>query len=138
MLPTSRDDAHGAWSFGARTGYAWGSGLAIQLRYDDLGVEAPPLQSDASVLQFATVGARYAIPYYVQPFAEALVGAAFFGDRARVGGVIGLGVAVPVERHLSLDFALRDYLADLDAEGGVRQAITAHLGVTVIFGGGRR
>ena len=130
MLGSGSDAAHGAWAFGARAGYQFSSGLSLQARFDDLGVHAP---DGSGPLLFATGGVRYVLPFIVMPFAEALVGTALYGPHASPGAGLGLGVALPVGRHLSFDFAARDWIADVD--GTVRHIPAFEIGLTVGFGG---
>ena len=130
MLGSGSDAAHGAWAFGARAGYQFSSGLSLQARFDDLGVRAP---DGSGPLLFASGGVRYVLPFIVMPFAEALVGPAFYGPHTSLGAGLGLGVALPVGRHLSFDFAARDWIADVD--GAVRHVPTFEVGITVGFGG---
>jgi hypothetical protein len=120
---------HG-WAFGVRTGYEWASGLALQARIDDLGVHT---SDGARSLMFVSGGIRYSLPLVVMPFADALVGTAFDATGASLGAAIGLGASVLVTRHLGIDVALRDWMADL--EGGIRHIPTATVGLQIGFGG---
>ncbi len=130
MLPGRVDGAHGAWAFGARAGYQWRSGLAAQVRFDDLGVGAP---DGSAPLLFATAGVRYSLPLVVMPFVEVLVGPAVYGAHVSPGAALGGGVSLPVLRHLAFDLSIRDWIAGID--GDVRHVVTAELGVSVGFGG---
>jgi hypothetical protein len=73
------------------------------------------------------------MPLVVMPFAEALLGPAFNGSHATPTAGIGLGVTLPVLRHLAFDVSVRDWIADLD--GGVRNVPTFQVGITVGFPG---
>lgn len=117
------------WAFGVRTGYAWASGLAIQARFDDLGVHT---SDGTGSMMFASAGLRYALPFVVMPFAEALVGPAFDSSGVALGASLGVGASILVTRHLAIDLALRDWIADLD--GGIRHIPTATLGLQIGFG----
>ncbi len=130
MLGSPSYPAEDAWSFGATAGYQWRSGLALQGRFDDLGV-APP-RGGGSLL-VASAGLRYSMPLVAMPFAEALVGPTFNGSHAAPAAGIGLGVSLPVLRHLALDLSVRDWIADLD--GAVRNTPTVELGFAVGFPG---
>jgi len=129
LLPSSRDAADGAWSLGARLGYQLRYGLALDARYDYLGV-AP--HADGRVLQTGAAGLRYSLPWYVEPFAEAALGCTFHGADVSIGGGVGLGISLPVGQHLAFDLALRDWITPLDGE--VRHVLSTHLGVTLTFG----
>ena len=130
MLGPGSPTAPNGWAFGARAGYEWANGLALEGRFDDLGMDPP--RGGGSLLT-ASAGVRYSLPLIVMPFAEALVGPAFNGTHATPTAGIGLGASLPVLRHLMFDFSLRDWIADLD--GGVRNIPTVELGITVGFGG---
>lgn len=120
---------HRGWAFGVRTGYEWASGLAIQARFDDLGVHT----SDGTTsLMFASAGLRYSFPFIVMPFVDALVGPAFDASGVSLGAAIGIGASIVVTRHLGIDLAFRDWIADLD--GSVRHVPTATVGVQIGFG----
>jgi hypothetical protein len=130
MVGAGADAAHGAFAFGAHAGYQWASGLSLQLRFDDLGVSPP---DGSGPLLLGTVGARYSLPLVLMPFAEALVGPAFHGSQVTPAAGLGLGVSLPVLRHLAFDLSVRDWIAGLD--GAVRNVPTAELGITVGFTG---
>ncbi len=118
-----------AWCFGARAGYQLASGLAIQARFDRLGVTAP----DASgSLMTASAGVRYSLPVVPMPFAEALIGPAFHGTDTSFSAILGVGASLLVARHLAFDASLRDALVDI---GGVHHVVTLTLGITAGFGG---
>ena len=124
---TPRDD--NAWCFGARAGYQLRSGLAVQVRYDHLGVTAP----DASgPMSFATAGVRYALPMEIEPFAEALVGPSFHGSDVSMGAGLGIGLGVILTRHAVFDVTARDWLFDIR---GVHHVPTVTLGLSAGFAG---
>jgi hypothetical protein len=126
----STDTPHDrSWTFGARAGYQLASGLAVQARFDRLGVTA----ADASGrLSAAAAGVRYSAPLFPLPFAEVLVGAAFHaGDQAPVAA-LGIGGSIPLTRHAQIDVSLRDWLVDIS---GVHHIPTATVGITAGFGG---
>jgi len=131
LLPSNRDAAEVGWAFGFRGGYQWRSGIALQVRFDDLGVNAPG--GGGGPLLLATAGVRYSLPLALMPFAEVLVGPTFYGSQVTPGAALGLGVSLPVLRHLAFDLSVRDWLADLG--GSVCNTPTVELGATVIFGG---
>ena len=118
-----------AWCFGARGGYQLRSGLAIQARYDHLGVSAP---DGAGALSFVSAGVRYGFPMEIEPFAEAMIGPAFHGGTISPGAALGLGLSLLATRHVAFDFAVRDWLVDIN---GVHHAPTVTLGITAGFGG---
>ena len=118
-----------AWCFGARGGYQFASGLAVQTRYDHLGLTAP---DGSGALSFISAGVRYAFPMEIEPFAEAMVGPALHGSVASPAAMLGVGVSVLATRHVAFDLALRDWLVDI---GGVHHAPAATLGITAGFGG---
>jgi len=117
------------WTFGIRAGYEWESGLALQARVDDLGTHTN--DGDQS-LTFCSVGVRYSLPFVVMPFVDALVGPAFDSSGTSFGAAIGVGASILVTRHLGVDLALRDWMADLD--GGIHHIPTATVGVQLGFG----
>ena len=118
-----------AWTFGVRAGYEWDNGIAVQARVDDLGIHT---NDGTEPLTFCTVGVRYSLPFVVMPFAEALVGPAFDSSGTSLGAGVGLGASILVTRHLGIDVALRDWMADLD--GGIRHVPTATVGIQLGFG----
>ena len=119
-----------AWTFGARVGYQWRSGLAVQLRFDDLGVA---VSRGGGSLLVGSGGLRYSLPFAIMPFAEALFAAVFDGSGASPAGGLGVGVSAPVARHLSIDLAVRDWIADLG--GSVCHLPTVMVGINIGFGG---
>ena len=88
------DPSRDGWGFGVRTGYAFGSGLELHLRYDDLGVEPSGARSP---LQLATMGLRYSVPFlFPMPFAEVDAGPAFILGDVDFGAGGALGLSFPV------------------------------------------
>jgi hypothetical protein len=125
----SDDPSQGAWAFGARVGWAFDNGLALHLRYDDLGVK--PAHSSAP-LQLATAGLRYSVPFLVPiPFAEVDVGPAFVAGDVQAGAGAGIGLSLPLGPLVVVDVAGRDWLVPV--AGTLRQTLTAGLGLTVTF-----
>jgi len=125
LVPVDRN----GWCYGARFGYQFASGVAIQARYDKLGVSAPDASGDLAV---ASAGVRYSVPVVPMPFAEALVGPAFHGTSTSPIVGLGVGASVFVARHVGFDVALRDWIVDL---GGVHHIPTVTLGISAGFGG---
>lgn len=118
-----------AWCFGARGGYQLASGLAVQARYDHLGLAAP----DASgALSFVSAGVRYAFPMEIEPFAEAMVGPALHGSTTSPGAALSVGLSVLASRHAAFDLTARDLLVDI---GRVRHVPSITLGITAGYGG---
>jgi hypothetical protein len=126
--PTTTPKYHG-WAFGVRTGYEWTNGIALQARVDDLGTHTG---SGNQPLSIASVGLRYSLPFVVMPFVDALVGPAFDNSGTSLGAAIGIGASIIVTRHLGVDVAVRDWMADLG--GGIRHIPTVTLGVQLGFG----
>jgi hypothetical protein len=128
-LPASDDPAHGSLALGVRAGWAFASGLALHVRYDDLGV-AP--SSSRSPLQAATAGRRYSLPFVAPlPFAEVDAGPAFVGGDVQFGAAAGLGASLPLGPYVLVDLVARDWLVSVAGE--LRQTVTAGLGLTVTF-----
>lgn len=123
---TPRDNA---WCFGARAGYQLASGLAVQARFDKLGVDAP---DGSGTLDTVSAGIRYSVPIVPMPFAEAMIGPTFHGSDAAVSAGVGVGLSLLVARHVAFDAAARDWIVDL---GGVHHIPTLTLGITAGFGG---
>lgn len=123
---TPRDSS---WCFGARTGYQLASGLAVQARFDKLGVDAPDGSGTLDAISF---GVRYSIPVVPMPFAEAMIGPTIHGSDASTSAGVGLGVSLLVARHVAFDGAVHDWIVDL---GGVRHIPTITFGITAGFGG---
>lgn len=122
--------ARGEWAFGAGVGYQWRSGLALDARFDDLGVGSP---SGSSPLLVGSGGVRYGVPIFVMPYVEARLGPAFYGPHATPTAGIGLGLGLPVFRHLAFELGGRDWIADVD--GAIRHVLSFELGVAVGFDG---
>jgi hypothetical protein len=122
-------DRTDSWCFGARAGYQLASGLAVQARFDRLGVTAP---DGSGTLMTASLGVRYSVPIVPMPFAEAAIGPAFHGSNVSPSAALGVGVSLLVARHLAFDASLRDWLVDID---GVHNVPTLMLGITAGFGG---
>ncbi len=130
VVARSSSDVHdNAWAFGARAGYQLRSGLAVQARFDKLGVTAPDL---SGAMMTAAFGVRYSVPIVPMPFAEALVGPAFHGSQTSPTAAIGVGASLVVARHVTFDGSLRDWIVDID---GVHHVPTVMLGITAGFGG---
>jgi len=128
MLANDRDGSLGSGAFGVRAGWAFANGLAVQLRYDDLGVE--PASSPAP-LQLATAGLRYSVPFLLpMPFAEVVAGPAFVRGGVQVGAGGGLGVSLPIGPIL-IDLLGRDWLVPV--ADSVRQTITVGVGLSVLI-----
>jgi len=68
----------------------------------------------------------------VMPFVEALVGSAFHDGDASLSGGLGIGLAMFVSRHASVDLTGRDWLVDID---GIHHVPTLTIGFTAGFGG---
>lgn len=123
------DTRSNAWCFGARGGYQLASGLAVQARYDHLGVDSP---DGSGALSFVSAGVRYAFPMEVEPFAEAMVGPALHGSTTSPGAALSVGLSVLASRHVAFDLAARDLLVDI---GGVNHIPSITLGITAGYGG---
>ncbi len=126
---TATDFHDNHWCFGARAGYQLPSGLAVQARFDKLGVTAPDASGE---LMTASFGVRYSVPIVPMPFAEALVGPAFHGGDTSFTVGVGIGASVVVARHVAFDASLRDWIVDI---AGVHHIPTLMLGITAGFGG---
>jgi hypothetical protein len=118
------------WTFGVRVGHEWKNGIAIQLRFDDLGARAGDPTGTTSV---ASAGVRYSLPFAIMPFVDALVGPAFESGQTSFAVGLGVGGSLLITRHLALDVALRDWMTDLGG-GGIRHIPTVTLGVQIGFG----
>lgn len=128
-LAVADDPAHGSPAFGVRAGWAFANGLALHLRYDDLGVEP---SSSPSPLQAVTGGLRYSLPFVEPlPFAEVDAGPAFVGGDAHFGAAAGLGASLPLGPYVLVNLVARDWLVPIAGE--LRQTLTAGLGLTVTF-----
>lgn len=117
------------WCFGARLGYQLPSGLAVQARFDKLGVDAP---DGTGGLDAVSGGIRYSVPMVPMPFAEASIGATFDAHDAAASAGIGVGLSLLAARHVSFDVAARDWIVDL---GGIHHIPTVTIGITAGFGG---
>ena len=118
------------WTFGVRAGHEWENGIAVQLRFDDLGARAG---DGASTLSVASAGVRYSLPFIVMPFVEALVGPAFEGGQTSFAAGLGVGGSLLITRHLAFDLAFRDWMTDLGG-AGIRHVPTVTVGVELGFG----
>jgi hypothetical protein len=129
LLPAGLEPARGSFTFGARAGWAFAQGLAVHVRYDDLGVRP---RAGFYPLQLATAGLRYSVPFLVPlPFAEVDAGTAFAAGGIRFGAGAGLGLSVPLGPHVLIDVVGRDWLVPV--AGLLRQTLTGSLGLTVAF-----
>lgn len=129
MTGAGDDPARSAAAFDFRAGYAWRWGMSVQARFDDLGVEGP---AHAGPLLMPSIGARYGFPLVAMPFVEANLGAAFDKKHASPAAMPGVGLAIPIHRHVMIDISGHDVIADVD--GGVRHTLLFGLGVAVGFG----
>lgn len=129
-LPANADPAHSGWGFGLRAGYQLASGLAPQLRFDDLGITLPG--QDHAVL-CATAGLRYVLPLFPMPYVEVGAGPAFVGSSASMAAAVAIGLAIPVVRHVEVDVSARDWI--VGSKGDVRQVLGFGVGLAVGFGG---
>ena len=133
-IASGDDPMHDAFTFGVRGGYELRNGLAIQLRYDDLGVKpelaGPP--SSPSPVQLGTFGVRYAMPFlFPLPFFEAMWGPRVYGGSVSLGGGLGLGASFPIGGFVRIDASARDWLMEIDDR--VRQILTFDVGLAVSF-----
>jgi hypothetical protein len=128
--PANADPAHSGWGFGLRAGYQLASGLAPQLRFDDLGI-TPPGQDH--VVLCATAGLRYVLPLFPMPYVEVGAGPAFVGSGASIAGAVAIGLALPVARHVEVDVSAHDWI--VSPGGNLRQVLGFGVGVAVGFGG---
>jgi hypothetical protein len=131
-LPAGGDGAERAFSFALRTGYELPSGLAVQLRYDYLGVAPHLTMSPTSPTQIGSAGVRYSIPFlFPMPFFEAMWGPAVDGRTVSIAGSLGAGASFPIGRHVRVDASVRDWITPINAR--LRQILTFELGVAVSF-----
>jgi hypothetical protein len=131
-LASGFDPAHDAWTFGGRAGYEFRNGLALQLRYDYLGLAPHFTTPPASPTQIGSAGVRYSIPFLIPlPFFEAMWGPSFNGDSVSIAGGLGVGASVPIGRHLRIDASVRDWITPIDDQ--VHQILTFELGAAVSF-----
>jgi hypothetical protein len=129
MLPAGSARGFGSPTVAARVGWQFPSGIALHLRYDDLGVQP---DASTSPLQVATVGLRYSVPFFIPlPFAEVDAGSAFVGGDVRLGASAGLGASIPLGSHALVDAVGRDWLVPVSSE--LRQTLTVSVGLTVTF-----
>lgn len=129
LARSTSDSPTDAWCFGARAGYQLASGLAVQARFDKLGLDAP---DGSGELVGVSTGIRYSLPVVPMPFAEALVGSAIHGSDLSPMIGLGVGASLFVARHLSFDASLRDWIVDID---GMHHVPTLTLGISAGFGG---
>ncbi len=139
---TGSAEASPGFAAGGLVGYEFPNGVALEFRYQDLGL-APTLV-DRTQWQLATVGMRYTFPYIVpMPFVEALVGASFVNSAVPFnsggatvsvspGGAAGLGLGLPLSRHVAVDLAARDWISPVGPSAF--QVLVVDLGLTVSFG----
>lgn len=119
----------GSPAFAARAGWSFPNGLAVHVRYDDLGVEPA---SSRSPLQIATVGLRYAVPFFVpMPFAEVDAGPAFAVGTVWFGAGAGLGLSLPIAGLVLVDLVVRDWFVPI--ADNLRQTFTVGAGLTILF-----
>ncbi len=123
------DPTEGAWGFGASLGYAWPSGISLDARYDDLGVDRTDVA--ATPLQTASAGVRFNAPFVVMPFGEVRCGSAFDTMGVFFAAAIALGVEVPITRYLSVEVTVRDWL--VPDPTALRSVATFQAGLTLRF-----
>jgi hypothetical protein len=95
---------------GFHAGYRAPSGIALDLRLDDLGA--------ARVVGGYAGGAglRYTMPRrYLRPFVDAHVGAESNGGRTGLATDLGFGVAVPLGVHAELTLSAREWMGLLES-----------------------
>jgi hypothetical protein len=132
-VASGNDPMRDAWTFGVRGGYEFPNGLALQLRYDDLGVEPHLTVPPSSPVQIGTFGLRYSIPFlFPMPFFEAMWGPSVYGGSVSLGGGFGLGLSFPIGGFVRIDASARDWLMQIDDR--VHQILTFEGGVAVSFG----
>ena len=131
-LASGFDPAQDAWAFGGRAGYEFRNGLALQLRYDYLGLAPHLTNPSTSPMQIGSAGVRYSIPFLVPlPFFEAMWGPSFNAGSVSIAGGVGVGASVPIGRHVRIDASVRDWITPIDAQ--VHQILTFELGAAVSF-----
>lgn len=130
MMGVPADPTRAAAAFDVRFGYAFRWGLSLQARFDDLGVSAPD-PNRAGPLMLGSFGVRYSFPLVVMPFVEAQLGPVFDSSRASIASLLGVGLSLPILRHVLIDLAAHDVIADVD--GDVRHVLLLGLGLTVGF-----
>jgi hypothetical protein len=128
-LAANGDSSMGSGALGVRAGWAFANGLAVHVRYDDLGVEPA---SSRSPLQLATFGLRYSLPFFVlMPFAEVDAGPAFVLGDVQFGASAGLGLSVPLGPYVLIDAVARDWFVPI--ADTLRQTLTVGVGLTILF-----
>jgi hypothetical protein len=131
-LASGDDPAQHAWAFGGRAGYELPNGLAVQLRYDYLGLSPHLTDPPLAHTQIGSAGVRYSIPFLIPlPFFEALWGPAFHGDKVSIAGALGIGGSVPIGRHVRIDASVRDWITPIEDQA--HQILTFELGVSLSF-----
>lgn len=131
-LASGSDPSQDAWTFGGRAGYELANGLALQVRYDYLGLAPHLTDPPMGRTQIGSAGVRYSIPFLIPlPFFEALWGPAFHGDAVSIAGGLGIGGSIPIGRHLRIDASVRDWVTPIDDQ--VHQVFTFELGAAVSF-----
>ena len=86
-LASGFDPAQDAWAFGGRAGYEFRNGLALQLRYDYLGLAPHLTNPSTSPMQIGSAASSYSIPFLVPlPFFEAMWGPSFNAGSVRSRG----------------------------------------------------
>ena len=132
LVATAHDAQPVGGAFAVRFGYDFPNGLSLFGRYDYLGLELTTPTLDRGALQLASVGARYTLPLFVpQLFTEAFVGMAFLPAQEDLGVGFGVGLDVPISRHVFIDLAARMYLVPDGTE--VRTALTGEVGFGFSF-----
>lgn len=132
LAPGAREQASSGswWTFGARAGHEWENGIAVQLRFDDLGTRAG---DGANAISIASAGVRYSLPFIVMPFVDAMVGPAFENGQSSFAAGVGVGASLLITRHLAFDVAFRDWMTDLGG-GGIRHIPAVTVGIQISFG----
>jgi hypothetical protein len=98
LLDADHTPLTGALAFGLHAGYRLPSGLAFDLRADELGVDAP---DGGGPLIAGGLGMRYTVPLEVMPFVEAHLGALEYGP-VSLAGDAAVGLALPIGNHLEM------------------------------------
>ncbi len=136
------NEAAASFAAGGLVGWQFPNGVAVLFRYQDLGLR-PDVVANTQ-WQLATFGMRYTFPYIIpQPFLEALVGLSLVNSNAPLapgggnlqispGGAVGVGLALPLARHVAVEVAARDWLSPIG--GDLFQILGLEAGVTVDFG----
>jgi hypothetical protein len=131
LLDADHTPLTGALAFGLHAGYRLPSGLAFDLRADELGVDAP---DGGGPLIAGGLGMRYTVPLEVMPFVEAHLGALEYGP-VSLAGDAAVGLALPIGNHLEIDLSARDWIAQID--GAIHHVPMFALGFEVGFDHGR-